>query len=82
MDRWRYEVDYRIVGSELCRLYRSRSDKCHCVGRVGTSEDDHTRNGSKRWCSMTKGGPDGRACGTIAKVAAYRAREATKANAT
>ncbi|MCY0389299.1 CGNR zinc finger domain-containing protein [Robbsia sp. Bb-Pol-6] len=22
---------------------------------------DHTRNGSKRWCGMTKGGPDGRA---------------------
>lgn len=37
---------------------------------------DHTRNGSKRWCGMTKGGPNGRACGTIAKVAAYRAREA------
>ncbi|CAN7546910.1 CGNR zinc finger domain-containing protein [Caballeronia sp. LjRoot31] len=40
---------------------------------------DHTRNGSKRWCGMTKGGPHGRACGTIAKVAAYRAREAIKA---
>ncbi|MFM0158654.1 CGNR zinc finger domain-containing protein [Paraburkholderia sediminicola] len=40
---------------------------------------DHTRNGSKRWCGMTKGGPDGRACGTIAKVTAYRAREAMKA---
>ncbi|WP_257835391.1 CGNR zinc finger domain-containing protein [Burkholderia glumae] len=39
---------------------------------------DHTRNGKKRWCGMTKGGPGGRACGTIAKVAAYRAREATK----
>lgn len=39
---------------------------------------DHTRNGSKRWCGMTKGGPDGRACGTIAKVTAYRAREARK----
>ncbi|PRY04532.1 CGNR zinc finger domain-containing protein [Paraburkholderia sp. BL25I1N1] len=39
---------------------------------------DHTRNGGKRWCGMTKGGPDGRACGTIAKVAAYRAREAVK----
>jgi predicted RNA-binding Zn ribbon-like protein len=35
---------------------------------------DHTRNGSKRWCGMTKGGPDGRACGTIAKVSAYRER--------
>jgi predicted RNA-binding Zn ribbon-like protein len=43
---------------------------------------DHTRNGSKRWCGMTKGGLGGRACGTIAKVTAYRAREAMKAGAT
>jgi predicted RNA-binding Zn ribbon-like protein len=40
---------------------------------------DHTRNGSKRWCGMTKGGPDGRACGTIAKVSAFRSREAARA---
>ncbi|MGI4859348.1 MAG: CGNR zinc finger domain-containing protein [Janthinobacterium lividum] len=39
---------------------------------------DHTRNRSKRWCGMTKGGPDGRACGTIAKVGAYRARQLAK----
>ena len=42
---------------------------------------DYTRNGSKRWCGMTKGGPGGRACGTIAKVAAFRAREAAKKSA-
>lgn len=36
---------------------------------------DHTRNGSKRWCLMTAGGPDGRSCGSIAKVRAYRARQ-------
>ena len=41
---------------------------------------DHTRNGSKRWCGMTKGGPNGRACGTIAKVSAFRSRAAAKAN--
>ncbi|WP_129667789.1 CGNR zinc finger domain-containing protein [Phytoactinopolyspora endophytica] len=35
---------------------------------------DHTRNGSKRWCLMTAGGPDGRSCGSIAKVRAYRDR--------
>jgi predicted RNA-binding Zn ribbon-like protein len=35
---------------------------------------DHSRNGSKRWCLMTAGGPDGRSCGSIAKVRAYRAR--------
>jgi hypothetical protein len=40
---------------------------------------DHTRNGGKRWCGMTKGGVNGRACGTIAKVAAYRARAAKQA---
>lgn len=35
---------------------------------------DHSRNASKRWCLMTAGGPDGRSCGSIAKVRAYRAR--------
>ncbi|HEX6336956.1 MAG TPA: CGNR zinc finger domain-containing protein [Jiangellaceae bacterium] len=35
---------------------------------------DHSRNESKRWCLMTAGGPDGRSCGSIAKVRAYRAR--------
>lgn len=39
---------------------------------------DNTRNGSKRWCGMTKGGAEGRACGTIAKVSAFRARAAAK----
>ncbi len=37
---------------------------------------DNTRNGSKRWCLMNAGGPDGRACGTIAKVRRYRDRQA------
>ena len=36
---------------------------------------DHTRNGSKRWCLMYAGGPDGRACGTIAKVRRYRDKQ-------
>lgn len=35
---------------------------------------DHTRNAGKRWCLMTAGGPDGRSCGSIAKVRAYRQR--------
>ncbi len=35
---------------------------------------DHTRNGSKRWCLMTAGGPGGRSCGSIAKVRAHRDR--------
>lgn len=38
---------------------------------------DSTRNASKRWCLMYAGGPDGRACGTIAKVRRYRERWAT-----
>ena len=37
---------------------------------------DNTRNGGKRWCLMYAGGPDGRACGTIAKVRRYRTRQA------
>jgi hypothetical protein len=37
---------------------------------------DNTRNGSKRWCLMYAGGPEGRACGTIAKVRRYRTRQA------
>lgn len=36
---------------------------------------DHTRNGSKKWCGMYAGGPEGRACGTIAKVRRHRARQ-------
>ena len=36
---------------------------------------DHNRNGSKRWCLMYAGGPDGRACGTIAKVRRYRDKQ-------
>lgn len=39
---------------------------------------DNTRNGSKRWCLMYAGGPDGRACGTIAKVRRYRDRQASR----
>jgi predicted RNA-binding Zn ribbon-like protein len=36
---------------------------------------DHTRNAGKRWCLMTAGGPDGRSCGSIAKVRAFRNRQ-------
>jgi CGNR zinc finger len=40
---------------------------------------DNTRNASKRWCLMYAGGPQGRACGTIAKVRRYRDRQAAAA---
>jgi CGNR zinc finger len=39
---------------------------------------DHTKNQSKVWCLMTASGPQGRSCGSIAKVRAYRQRH--KAN--
>jgi hypothetical protein len=35
---------------------------------------DHTKNQSKVWCLMTASGPQGRSCGSIAKVRAYRQR--------
>ena len=40
---------------------------------------DHTRNASKRWCLMYAGGPDGRACGTIAKVRHHRQKASAAA---
>ena len=36
---------------------------------------DHSRNASKKWCGMYAKGPEGRACGTIAKVRRHRARQ-------
>jgi len=39
---------------------------------------DHTRNASKRWCVMTAGSPQGRSCGSIAKVRAHRQRSRTR----
>ncbi|WP_159847740.1 CGNR zinc finger domain-containing protein [Nocardia sp. CY41] len=35
---------------------------------------DHSRNRSRTWCSMYAETSDGRACGSIAKVRAYRKR--------
>lgn len=35
---------------------------------------DHSRNRSRTWCGMYAGAPEGRACGSIAKVHAYRQR--------
>ena len=39
---------------------------------------DHSRNASKKWCGMYAKGPEGRACGTIAKVRRHRARQKRK----
>jgi hypothetical protein len=55
-----------IAAGELERL--KACPDCHWVFY------DHTRNASKRWCLMNAGGPNGRACGTIAKVRSFRER--------
>jgi len=58
-----------IISGEMVKL--KTCPDCRCVFV------DNTRNSSKRWCGMTKGGPEGRACGTIAKVRAFRTRKAS-----
>lgn len=42
---------------------------------------DHTRNASKVWCGMLANGPQGRACGSIAKVRHWRERHHTTKSA-
>jgi predicted RNA-binding Zn ribbon-like protein len=39
---------------------------------------DHTKNASKVWCGMLAYGPEGRACGSIAKVRNWRERQKQK----
>ncbi|WP_180955071.1 CGNR zinc finger domain-containing protein [Bacillus sp. V3-13] len=36
---------------------------------------DHSKSGTKKWCSMNINSPSGRACGTIAKVRRFRNKE-------
>ena len=43
---------------------------------------DHTRNRSRRWCKMGSEGPQGRSCGSIAKVRRFRARQRAQATKT
>ncbi|MDJ0362545.1 CGNR zinc finger domain-containing protein [Rhodococcus sp. H29-C3] len=45
---------------------------CHGCERVFY---DRSPNLSRVWCGMYANGPEGRACGTIAKVTAHRARQ-------
>ncbi|RBM18698.1 CGNR zinc finger domain-containing protein [Streptomyces sp. PT12] len=40
---------------------------------------DHSRNRSRTWCGMYAERPDGRACGSIAKVRTYRKRRREQA---
>lgn len=61
-----------IVTDALIRQDWSRLKACEDCQWVFY---DWTRNQSKKWCGMTKGSPDGRACGTIAKVRRFRARQ-------
>ncbi|TDV70297.1 CGNR zinc finger domain-containing protein [Pseudomonas sp. LP_7_YM] len=67
-----------IVANAIAAGHFSRLKTC---GDCQWAFYDHTRSGNKRWCGMTKGGPQGRACGTIAKVSAFRQRAAMKARA-
>ena len=39
---------------------------------------DHTKNASKVWCGMLAYSPEGRACGSIAKVRSWRERQKQK----
>jgi predicted RNA-binding Zn ribbon-like protein len=39
---------------------------------------DHTKNASKVWCGMLAYSPEGRACGSIAKVRRWRERQKQK----
>lgn len=61
-----------IVTDALIRQHWSRLRACEDCQWVFY---DWTRNQSKKWCGMTKGQPDGRACGTIAKVRRFRERQ-------
>ncbi|MET1025547.1 MAG: CGNR zinc finger domain-containing protein [Dongiaceae bacterium] len=61
-----------IVTDALIRQQWSRLKACEDCQWVFY---DWTRNQSKKWCGMTKGSPEGRACGTIAKVRRFRARQ-------
>ncbi len=61
-----------IVTDALIQQHWSRLKACEDCQWVFY---DWTRNQSKKWCGMTKGSPDGRACGTIAKVRRFRARQ-------
>lgn len=68
-----------IVANAIAAGHFSRLKTC---GDCQWAFYDHTRSGTKRWCGMSKGGPQGRACGTIAKVSAFRQRAADRARTT
>lgn len=70
-----------ILGNVANAIASGQWSRLKICGDCQWSFYDHTRNGSKRWCGMTKGGPNGRACGTIAKVSAFRSRAAARASA-
>ncbi len=63
-----------IVGTCLAALASGRLSRLKACPDCQWVFFDHSRNASKRWCLMTADGPDGRSCGSIAKVRAYRQR--------
>jgi predicted RNA-binding Zn ribbon-like protein len=64
----------RLLAIVLCAVADGRWGRLKACPDCHWVFYDYTRNGSKRWCLMNAGGPQGRACGTIAKVRRYRER--------
>ncbi len=67
-------VTGEIVGTCLAALSSGQWSRLKACPDCQWVFFDHSRNASKRWCLMTADGPDGRSCGSIAKVRAYRQR--------
>ena len=68
----------RIIATVANAIASGQWSRLKTCGDCQWAFYDYTRSGNKRWCGMTKGGPEGRACGTIAKVSAFRKRAASK----
>ena len=65
----------RILGVVVDALALGRWDRLKACPDCKWVFYDHSRNGSRTWCGMYAEGPQGRACGSIAKMRAYRARK-------
>jgi predicted RNA-binding Zn ribbon-like protein len=80
-------VRYRPAGAQECRLCAAlvalvvEAIAQHTWTRLKACPDchwvfyDHTKNHNKVWCLMVAGGPQGRSCGSIAKVRRWRERQ-------
>jgi predicted RNA-binding Zn ribbon-like protein len=78
-NRVHYGGDGRLCGELLALAVEAVSEGCW--ERFKACPDcrwvffDNTRNKSKVWCGMNAYGPEGRACGTIAKVNRWRQKQ-------